>query len=66
VLFAFRLAGPAAGRRFALPGLAADGRYRVTAFGAPPVGASGAALAQGLEIGIAETYRSALCLVEAL
>jgi alpha-galactosidase len=66
VLFAFRLAGSEEERPFLLPGLAPDRRYRLSRFGAPPIETSGAALAQGFTLRIAETYRSELCLVEAV
>lgn len=64
VLFAFRLTGPDAARAFQLPGLKAEARYAVTFASGPRVTRSGTELAAGLDIALAEAYRSELCLVE--
>ena len=66
VLFAFRLAGPAAEQRFALAGLDPGARYRVAPFGGSPVEAEGTALGEGLAVALPETFRSQLVLVERL
>ncbi|HEY4167253.1 MAG TPA: alpha-galactosidase [Reyranella sp.] len=63
VLFAFRLAGTEGTRRFRLPGLREESRYRVTLGSGEAQTLSGMQLADGLEIALAETFRSELCLV---
>ncbi|HEX6960170.1 MAG TPA: alpha-galactosidase [Ferrovibrio sp.] len=65
-LFAFRLAGGQARRRFALPGLQAARRYRVTFFPDHASEAGGAELAAGLDLALSAPFRSELCMVEAL
>ncbi len=65
ILFAFRLTGVDAARRFPLPGLHADQRYAVTPMSGPAFTMLGADLAAGLPISLAETFRSELCVVEA-
>lgn len=64
VLFAFRLAGAEAARRFALPGLKPEQSYRLAFMSGPTMTMSGDGLARGIEIRLDENYRSALCLVE--
>ncbi|MCW5747299.1 MAG: alpha-galactosidase [Alphaproteobacteria bacterium] len=66
VLFCFRLAGPEAKRVFRLPGLHAARRYRAAFYSGEVVEASGEMLAAGLAVTIADTFRSALCLVEVM
>ncbi|MBS0527660.1 MAG: alpha-galactosidase [Proteobacteria bacterium] len=63
VLFAFRLAGAEGERRFSLPGLREQGVYRVTRSSGEALTLSGAELAAGLEVALAEPFRSELCLV---
>ncbi|MGE5151199.1 MAG: alpha-galactosidase, partial [Rhodospirillaceae bacterium] len=63
VLFAFRLAGTERIRRFRLPGLHEESRYRVTAGDGQSLTRTGAELATGLEIAIAESFCSELCVV---
>jgi len=64
VLFAFRLSGAEGSRTFHLRGLKEDVRYRVTFGSGEETTRSGAELAAGLDIALAETFRSELCLVE--
>ena len=64
VLFAFRLSGTEATRRFRLAGLHDDSRYKVTLGSGATLAMSGADLAAGIEVGLGETFRSELCLVE--
>ena len=66
VLFAFRLAGADGSRAFRLPGLREATRYRVTFGSGESLTRSGAELAAGLPIALAEPFRSELCLVEAV
>jgi alpha-galactosidase len=66
VLFAFRLAGPQSRRSFALPGLRKARRYRLSFHGGAERIVTGRELAAGLNIVLDETFRSALCLVEAV
>ena len=64
VLFAFRLSASDATRVFALPGLRSQDHYRITFGSGTSIGRSGKELAAGLEVSLAEQYRSELCLVE--
>jgi alpha-galactosidase len=64
VLFAFRLSGADGRRTFRLPGLDEETRYRVTFGSGEQATRSGAELAAGLDIALAETFRSELCLIE--
>lgn len=66
VLYAFRLAGVDTGRVFQLPGLSNDRRYRVSLFSGDVTEKSGAELARGFIVEIAEPFRSELCLIETL
>lgn len=63
-LFAFRLAGAAATRQFALPGLDPAARYRLRTPEGWNSAATGAELAAGLAIDIGEPFGSALIVVE--
>lgn len=65
-LFAFRLAGRDERRVFRLAGLQDDRAYRVTPFSGHSVVATGASLAAGFAVVLADPFRSELCLVEAL
>ena len=64
-LFAFRLNGPST-RRVALPGLPQDRRYRVSPFDGTATLRTGAELADGLMVSLADSFSSALYLIEAL
>jgi alpha-galactosidase len=64
VLFAFRLAGAAAERVFALPGLVPDRSYQASFFSGAASETTGAALARGLSVAIPAQFQSALCYVE--
>ncbi len=66
VLFAFRLAGPEKKRTFPLRGLRKGRRYRLSFQDGPQRTATGAELEAGLGVVLDQTFRSALCLVEAL
>jgi alpha-galactosidase len=65
-LFAFRLAGIEATRAFRLPGLREGSRYRVTFGSGEQLTRSGAELAAGLAVALAEAFRSEHCLVESV
>ena len=64
-LFVFRLAGPQNKRAFRLRGLHDQKRYRLTFQGGPESIAPGAELAAGLTVVLNESFRSALCIIEA-
>jgi alpha-galactosidase len=63
-LFAFRLAGGEGTHALGLPGLKEEIRYRIGFGSGETVTRTGAELAAGLEIVLAEPFRSELCLVE--
>ncbi|MBS0560611.1 MAG: alpha-galactosidase [Proteobacteria bacterium] len=65
-LFAFRLASAHETRRFALPGLRADRRYRVADVDADDGEETGASLAGGLAVTLRGRYRSGLHVIEAV
>jgi alpha-galactosidase len=64
VLFAFRLSGADARRAFPLPGLQEGTRYKVTFGSGESTTRTGGELAAGLEIALADLFRSELCMVE--
>jgi alpha-galactosidase len=65
VLFAFRLAGAAAAKALALPGLRAGAAYAVRPMEGAERRMAGSALAAGLEVRLAARFRAALVVVEA-
>ncbi len=65
-LFAFRLDGAEASRKFRLPGLSPRARYRVSHGSGEIVETTGEALEAGVVVTIADRYRSELASVEAV
>ena len=66
VLFAFRLGSAAASQRFPLAGLAAGHRFRATRGDGSVVTLDADAAEAGLDIAVAGTFRSEICLIEAI